>query len=266
MIRAGSMFTKFGFFTTPFYVEKILGYRGIGEAISAQFSEGCYAVYEPEIPGLLTTATGSARLVDKRSISRLDQAVVVSTRPDHEGAVVRPVAGMERVVPSVEAVEMMGLCERTPHHPHLNSHGLSLSVPNARAILHGHLGVAAFDPDFVETVMLEPLYYAQLVSCGTGALAEGTAAAFARSESLRDLRDPRRVVFLEQPGHGVMVVEKWPAEPDGSRPFDTIYDYLSSGRLQMTLDVAQGPVHWESSLGADGHTLKRRVTETEPAF
>lgn len=266
MIRAGSMFTQFGFFTTPLYVDKLLGYRGISDAISAQFSEGCYAVYEPDIPGLLTTATGSSRLVDKRSISRLDQAVVVGTRPDREGAMVRPVAGMEPVVPSVEAVEMMGLCERVPKHQHLNSHGLPVTVPNVRAILHGHLGVAAFDAERVEAVMLAPLFYTQLVSCGTGALAEGTGEAFARSVALKDLRDPRRVVFLEQPGHGVMVIEKWPSEDDGSRPFDTIHDYLSTGALQMTLDIAQGPVHWESSLGADGQTLMRRVTEPELAY
>jgi hypothetical protein len=263
MVQAGSMFTQFGFFTTPLYVEKLLGYRGIGDAISAQFSEGCYAVYEPDIPALLTTASGSSRLVDKRSISRLDQAVVVGTRPDHEGAMVRPVVGMERVVPSVEAVEMMGLCERVPKHSHLNSHGLPVTVPNVRAILHGHLGVAAFDADKVEAVMLDPLYYTQLVSCGTGALAEGTATAFARSQSLKDLNDPRRVIFLEQPGHGVMVVEKWPAQDDRSRPFETIHDYLSSGILQMTLDIAQGPVHWEMTTALDGRTLMRRVTEPD---
>ncbi len=261
MVRAGSMFTQFGFFTTPLYVEKLLGYRGISDAISAQFSEGCYAIYEPDIPGLLTTASGSSRLVDKRSISRMDQAVVVGMRSDHEGAMVRPVAGMERVVPSVEAVEMMGLCERVPHHDHLNSHGKPVSVPNARAILHGHLGVAAFDPAKVEAVRLSSLYYTQLVSCGTGALAEGTATAFAASESLRDLKDPRRVIFLEQPGHGVMVVEKWPLPDDGTQPFETIHDYLSSGVLQMTLEVAQGPVHWEMAPGPDERPLMRRVTE-----
>jgi len=266
MVRAGSMFTQFGFFTTPLYVEKLLGYRGISDAISAQFSEGCYAVYEPDIPGLLTTATGSSRLVDKRSISRLDQAVVVGTRSDHEGAMVRPVAGMDRVVPSVEAVEMMGLCERVPHHQHLNSHGSPVMVPNVRAILHGHLGVAAYDPERVEAVMLAPLFYSQLVSCGTGALAEGTAAAFARSASLKDLSDPRRVIFLEQPGHGVMVVEKWPPTDDGSQPFETIHDYLSRGVLQMTLDIAQGLIRWEMVPGADGQSRMQRITEPELAF
>jgi hypothetical protein len=170
------------------------------------------------------------------------------------------------VVPSVEAVEMMGLVERVPHHRNLNHHGLPVSTPNVRAILHGHLGVAAFDPGRVEAVMLEPLYYTQLVSCGTGALAEGTAAAFARSQALQDLSDPRRLVFLEQPGHGVMVVEKWPAEPDGSGPFDTIYEYLSTGLLQMTLDIAQGPIQWQSTQGVDGYSAMRRVTEPEPAL
>jgi hypothetical protein len=121
--------------------------------------------------------------------------------------------------------------------------------------------VAAFDPTKVEAVRLGPLYYTQLVSCGTGALAEGTAAAFAASESLRDLNDPRRVIFLEQPGHGVMVVEKWPPKDDGTQPFETIHDYLSSGVLQMTLEVAQGPVHWEMAAGTDGRRVMRRVTE-----
>ena len=266
MVRAGSMFTQFGFFTSPLYVEKLLGYRGVSEAISAQFSEGCYAVYEPDIPGLLTTASGSSRLVDKRSITRSDQAIVVGTRVDHDGALVRPVAGMERVIPSVEAVEMMGLCEGGPKHQHLNSDGVPITIPNVRAILHGHLGVGAFDPGLVEAVMLEPLFYSQLVSCGTGALADGTAAAFARSQSLQDLNDPRRVIFLEQPGHGVMVVEKWPGQDDGSSPFDTIHDYLSSGALQMTLDIAQGFVRWQMSMGPDGRNLMRRITEPEPAF
>src|SRR6185369_15585781 len=201
-----------------------------------------------------------------RSISRLDQAVVVGTRHDHDGAMVRPVTGMDRVVPSVEAVEMMGLCERVPHHQHLNTLGLAVNTPNVRAILHGHLGVAAYDPERVESVMLDPLFYSQLVSCGTGALADGTANAFARSESLKDLKDPRRVIFLEQPGHGVMVVEKWPAVEDGSAPFDTIHDYLSTGVLQMTLDIAQGLVRWEMAPGPDGQNLMRRITEPELAF
>ncbi len=260
MIRAGTIFTEFGFFTTPFYVEKILGYRGISDALSAQYSEGCYAVYEPDLGGLITTATGSARLVDKRAISRADQAVIVGIRPDRAGAWVRPVAGLDPVLPSVEAVEMLSITQAVSTHKRANSAGAVVDVPNIRALLHGHLGVEAFDPACVEAVQLEPLYYTQLVSCGTGALAEGTAAAFARSAALRRLDDPRRLVFLEQPGHGVMIAEKWSDATDGRAPFETIHEYLKAGHLQMTLDIPQGPIAWEGITGADGRTYQRKAT------
>jgi hypothetical protein len=266
MVRAGSTFTEYGFFTTPIYIEKVLGYRGISEAISAQYSEGCYGVYDADIPGLLTTATGSSRLVDKRAITRADQAVVIGVKPEQDGAVVRPVIGMETVVPSVEAVEMMSICEQVPGHYRANSRGERVKVPNVRAILHGHLGVASFDPERVEAVRLEPLYYTQLVSCGTGALAVATARAFARSEALRNVNDPRAVIFLEQPGHGVMVVEKWPVEGVETAPFDTIQEFLRAGHLAMTYDIAQGPVEWEPQPSPDGRTIMRRVTEPEHAF
>jgi hypothetical protein len=264
MMRAGLTFTEYGFFTSPFHIEKILGYRGISDAISAQFSEGCYAVYEPDIPGLLTTATGSSRLVDKRAITRQDQAVVVGVKPGRDGALVRPVEGMESVVPSVEAVEMMGLCQAVPAHVRVNRRGEPVTTPNARAVLHGHLGVERFDPAHVEVVRLDPLFYTQLVSCGTGPLANGTAAAFAASEALRSLDDPRRVVFLEQPGHGVMVVEKWPAADEPARPFDLIRRALEAGHLVMSYDIAQGPVTWVPDLGADGRPIMRRVLDVAP--
>jgi hypothetical protein len=265
MIRAGTLFTDFGFFTTPFYIEKLLGYRGVSDAISAQFSEGCYAVYEADLQGMITTATGSSRLVDKRSISRGDQAVIVGLQPGRDGAIVRPVAGLEPVMPSVEAVEMLSLAQAVATHPRRTRQGETVQVPNLRALLHGHLGVAAYDPDFVEMVELDPLFYTQLVSCGTGALAQGSAAAFGRSQALRRLEDPRRLVFLEQPGHGVMVAEKWPPEADTNGAFETIHQYLLDGRLQMTLDIPQGPIAWETTLGTGGRRLQRKVsTELTP--
>ncbi len=258
MIQAGVMFTEYGFFTTPVYIEKLLGYRGIGDAISAQYSEGCYAVFEPEIPGLISTATGSSRLVDKRLISRSDQAVIVGVKSERDGAVVRPVAGMERVVPSVEAVEMMGVCEAVPSHLHTNSRGEQVRIPNIRAILHGHLGVATFKPEYVESVSLDPPYYMHLVSCGTGALAQGTAAAFARSAALRDLNDPRGVIFLEQPGHGVVVVEKW---VEGKAPFETIREYLDAGHIKITMAVPQGVVQWEQVTLPDGQVVMQKAAD-----
>ena len=266
MIRAGTAFTEFGFFTTPFYVDRVLGYRGFSDVISAQYSEGCYAVYDPDLPGLLTTATGSSRLVDKRAISRTDQAVVTGVRPGREGAIVRPVEGMDAVVPSVEAVEMMGICLAVPGHTRTNSRGEDVYVPNVRALLHGHLGVAAFDPRRVESVSLAPAFYTQLVSCGTGALADGTAVAFARSQALRNLDDPRTVIFLEQPGHGVMLAEKW--TPDGPRvaPFELIRRCLEEGSLQMTLDVPQGPIVWQTVADPDGQIWHRKANELDRAF
>jgi hypothetical protein len=253
------MFTDYGFFTTPFYIEKILGYRGISDAISAQFSEGCYAIYEPDIPGMITTATGSARLVDKRAITRRDQAVVVGLKAGREGAIVRPVEGNDTVVPSVEAVELMGLCLAVPTHFRRNRQGERISVPNVRAILHGHLGVESFDPQHVEAVMLDPLFYTQLVSCGTGALANGTAAAFASSEALRTLDDPRRVVFLEQPGHGILVAEKWLPGDQPGRPFDLIHHALLAGHLRLSYEIAQGPVRWEAGVSDSGQLVQRRL-------
>jgi hypothetical protein len=263
MVRAGAMFATFGFFTTPIYVDKLLGYRGVSEAISAQYSEGCYAVYEPDLPGLITTASGSSRLVDKRAITREDQAVVVGLRPDGLGAIVRPVTGRDQVVPSAEAVELFSICQAAGSHQRLNRHGQRVTVPNVRALLHGHLGVAAFDPTFVASVQLDPLYYTQLVSCGTGALAEGTAAAFGRAGALRDLADPRRVLFLEQPGHGVMVVEKWGPPEEVRAPFEAIRDYLAAGHLQMTLEIPQGPVFWETAPAADGRIFMRKAASGE---
>lgn len=262
MVEAGRVFAGHGFFTSPVYVEKLLGYRGVSEAISAHYSEGCYALYEPDIPGLLTTATGSSRLVDKRAITRADLAIVTELTAAGDGVVVRAVEGLETVLPSVEAVEMLSLCRAAPGHWRENARGEQMEVPNVRAILHGHLGVESYDPEHVEAVSLDSLYYTQLVSCGTGPLAAGTAAAFARSRALQDLADPRQVVFLEQPGHGVMIVEKWPSPGNPARPFALIEHALAAGYLSMTFSVAQGPIRWEPSAGNAEPWRMMRVLES----
>ena len=131
--------------------------------------------------GNQSTATGSAKLVDKRSITRHDQAIVVGIKPERDGAVVLPLEGNEDLCPSIEAMEMMGICKAAGTHSRLNSRGETVEVSNVRCILHGHLGIADYDPAFVESVRLDAPYYQQLVSCGTDALANGTCAAFSRS-------------------------------------------------------------------------------------
>ena len=248
MNAAGRAFTRFGFFTDPIAIEKILGFRGgIGEAIAAQYSEGCYAVFEPQVGGLITTATGSSKFVDKRFISRDDQAIVAGIKPARDGALVRQIEGRPTVLPSVEAVEMMSICEAVAYADPATV-GEATRSSSARAILHGHLGVSAYDPRFVEAVTLEEPFYQYLVSCGTGALAEGTSRAFARSNTLRDPADPRRVVFLEQPGHGVVIVEK----RDENQPFSSIRDSLDNGLLRMSMRVPQGAIQWSPQPGPDG--------------
>jgi hypothetical protein len=98
------------------------------------------------------------------------------------------------------------------------------------------------------------------VSCGTGALASGTAQAFRRSQSLADLNDPRGVIVLEQPGHGVVIVEKW---VEGKGPFETIREYLEQGRLKMTMEVPQGRIQWRTRRLDNGHV--RVVKELDGA-
>ena len=256
MIRAGHAFTEFGFFTEPVYVEKLLGFRGVSDAISAQYSEGCYAAFDPDISGLVITASGSSRLVDKRSIGRDDQAIVVGIKPERDGAIVRKVKGMDTIVPSVEAVEMMRICEAVPRRRWRNSRGEEVTVPAIRAILHGHIGVAAYNPEYVECVSLDTLYHAHLVTCGTNRLADATAAAFARSVALRDPADPRTAVFLEQPGHGVVVAEKW---LEGKSAFDAIYEYVAEGHLRVAMQVPQGTVRWEALTAPDGRRMMQKV-------
>lgn len=241
LVRAGPRFTEYGFFTDPVSVEKILGYRGLSEAISAHYSEGCYAAWDAEIGALVTTGSGSARMVDKRAISRQDQAILTGVKPDGSGALVRQIEGNERVVPSVEAVELYKITQAVGQHTVTNRRGERVSAPNVRAILHGHLGVRSYDPARVERLALAAPYYRHLVSCGTGGLAIGTEASFSASVAMAAIDEPRQIAFLEQPGHGIIVVEKWDAT---AQPFDLIQRALDEGWLDLTMDVPQGMAFW----------------------
>lgn len=259
MTRVGQTFTKYGFFTDPVQVEKLLGFRGLSDAIAAHYSEGCYATWEPGIGqggALISTASGSSRLVDKRTITREDQAALVGVRADGLGAIVRGVSGMPPVVPSVEAVEMRRICESVPTTTLTAPTGLQHTVPAIRSLLHGHVTVAGYDPRFVEGVRLPEVFQRHLVSCGTGALAAGTSAAFARAESLAAAADPRQVAFLIQPGHGIMLAEKWVAD---RAAFDLLKAYLADGKLEISMAVPQGDYHWEPT-DRHGHPWLRLVS------
>jgi len=111
-------------------------------------------------------------------------------------------------------------------------------VPVARSKLHGHRGVRAFDPELVEFVPLDPAYYHLPVSCSTDAQARGIVGAFARSEALRNPKDPRLLVFTVLPGHGLVMAEKW--VPDKA-PFQLMWEAMDAGRVVIDSHVPQGP-------------------------
>ena len=260
MTRVGQTFTQYGFFTDPVRVEKLLGFRGLSDAIAAHYSEGCYATWEPAIGqggALISTASGSSRLVDKRTITRKDQAILVGVRPDGLGAIVQGVAGIPPVVPSVEAVEMRRICEAVPTTTFTDPTATRHTVPTIRSLLHGHVTVAGYDPRFVESVRLPEVFHRHLVSCGTGALAAGSSDAFARAQSLADPTDPRQVVFLIQPGHGIMLAEKWASDHTA---FDLLKTWLADGKLEISMAVPQGDYHWELT-ERNGHPWHRLIAD-----
>ena len=89
---------------------------GFSDAISQQYSEGCFATWDVQINGLLTTITGSARPVRKENITDKDLAVIVGIKPQYDGALIRKVEGHPNHPPSSEAVEMIGMDLKLPAH------------------------------------------------------------------------------------------------------------------------------------------------------
>jgi hypothetical protein len=230
---------KRDFFTAMIRIEDLAQIPAIGDAIANQYSEGCFATWNPELEALIATVTGSARPVDKGNLNDDDLAVIVDLQPDGSGAVVRHVAGKRNDPPSSEAVEMVAMDRALPRISLPEGWEISGEVPVVRSKLHGHRGVSAFDPRFVEHVHLEPAYYHYPVSCATEAQARAIEAAFSRAEALQNPQDPRQVVFTVLPGHGVVIVEKWVA---GKSPFQVIWEYMDEGRIVIDSFVPQGPL------------------------
>jgi hypothetical protein len=185
--------------------------------------------------------------VEKGSIADEDLSVIVGIRPDRSGALVREVEGRRNDPPSSEAVELMGMDEPLSRISVMLDGSGAFEVPVIRSKLHGHRGVSAYHPDQVEFTPLERPYYHYPVSCATEAQALGIQGAFARSQALRNPEDPRRVVFTVLPGHGVVIAEKWdPAKA----PFETIWELMDSGHLQIASRVPQ--CYFTYTRGGDG--------------
>jgi hypothetical protein len=234
MLAAGQTLGKLGFFTEMVKVSNLVDVPLLDHAIASQYSEGCYATWEPVLDALVCTITGSARPVEKDHLTEDELAVISGVRPDGQGARVRHVEGKRNDPPSSEAVEMSVMDEALPR---IRFNGRD--VPVARSKLHGHRGVRRYDPRTVEHVYLDAPYYTYPVSCSTEAQANAIRTAFSRSEALQNPSDPRQLVFTVLPGHGVLIVEKW---VEGKAPFEVICEAMRDGRLEVENTVPQGPL------------------------
>lgn len=239
---AGQQLMARNFFTEMVRIADLVDVPALNDAIASQFSEGCYGTWDSRLDALVSTITGSARPVRKGQISDDELAVVVGVRADRKGARYRCVEGLHNSPPSSEAVEMIDVDTLLPRIRLAEGNGFSSSnetgtVPVIRSKLHGHRGVAAYDPEVVEFVALDRPYYSYPVSCGTAAQAGAIKTAFARSKSLLNVDDPRRVIFSVLPGHGVFIAEKWVT---GKVPFQVIWEFIDSGALQIDSYVPNG--------------------------
>jgi hypothetical protein len=250
MCEAAQRLGNRNFFTKMVHIADLVEVPVVTSAVAEQYSEGCFATWDPTLGALIATVTGSARPVHKGSITEDDLAVIVGVRSDGQGALVRQVEGKHNDPPSTEAVEMMDMDSPLPAITLAPAWGISAQVPVVRSKLHGHRGMAAYDPRYVEFAPLDPPYYHYLVSCGTGAQAQGIKDAFTRSEALQNPQDPRQVVFTVLPGHGIVIVEKWVS---GTTPFQVMWEYMDAGYLEVENLVPQGPM--EYVCGPDGRML-----------
>lgn len=252
MCEAGRQLGERGFFTEVVRIADLVNVPAVADAVSSQYSEGCFSTWDLTLEALVATVTGSARPVYKGSIEEHDLTVIDGLKPDGSGARVRTIQGREYAPPSSEAVEMVMIDASLPGVTLAGVGECTRRAPVVRSKLHGHRGCGRYDPQRVEYVPMAPPYHYYPVTCATEAQAHGIAEAFSRAESLRNPDDPRQVAFTVLPGHGIVVVEKWVA---GAAPFQTIWEAMDVGSLQIESRVPQGPVDYVN--GADGWKVAR---------
>jgi hypothetical protein len=253
MTQASQELGKRDFFTEMIHVSDVAEIPGFSEAISQQYSEGCFATWDVQINGLLTTITGSARPVRKENISDKDLAVIVGIKPKYDGALIRKVEGHPNHPPSSEAVEMIGMDLKLPKITLTNG----VQAPVIRSKLHGHRGVRSFNRDRVEYVSVPESYLYYPVSCSTDAQYRAVQEAFSSSAALQNPDDPRQIVFTVLPGHGVVIVEKW---VEGKQPFQVIWEGMDHRDLEISNDIPQGPFTFQidgqrATLAGDSHVM-----------
>jgi hypothetical protein len=240
MIQASKEFGRRDFFTEMIRVSDVAEVPGFSDAISSQYSEGCFATWDLQLNGLLTTITGSARPVKKENITDQDLAVIVGIKPEEDGALIRKIEGHPNHPPSSEAVEMIGMDMQLPKIRLENG----AEVPVIRSKLHGHRGVHSFDPKRIEYVSLPDSYLYYPVSCSTDAQYRAVREAFLGSSALQNPDDPRQIVFTILPGHGMIIVEKW---VEGKQAFQAIWEAMDNRDIEISNYIPQGPFVFEAS-------------------
>jgi hypothetical protein len=242
MKQAGIEMGKRSFFTDMLRINDLVPVPVLNDALADQYSEGCFATWEPEISALIATVTGSARPVDKGNITSNDLAAIIDVAPDKKGALVRQVQDSENISPSSEAVELIQMDAALPKINLGEEWPSPGEVPVVRSKLHGHRGVSSFNPELIEYVPMDEPFFHYLVSCATEAQAIGIKAAFGRTECLLNPDDPRLVAFTVLPGHGVLIVEKWVS---GKEPFQLIWELMDQKYLVIDNLVPQGPLTYK---------------------
>jgi len=261
MLLAAHQLGRREFFTEMIRIADLVSVPVVSDAVASQYSEGCFATWDPTLGALIATITGSARPVYKGNITEDDLAVIVGVRDDGQGALVRHVEGKRNDPPSSEAVEMMDMDSALPTVVLGPPWPDPIRVPVVRSKLHGHRGICSYHPAHVEFVPLDLAYYHYPVSCGTDAQARAIKEAFARSEALRNPADQRQVVFTILPGHGAVIVEKW--VPYKS-PFQVIWEYIDVGYLVVDRYVPQGLLEYVP--GPTGIKKVRFLSALPPRF
>jgi hypothetical protein len=239
MTRASHELGQRDFFTEMIKVSQVAEIPGFSEAISQQYSEGCFATWDPKINGLLTTITGSARPVRKENITDKDLAVIVGIKPERDGAIIRKVEGHPNQPPSSEAVEMIGMDLNLPKITLKNAG----QAPVIRSKLHGHRSIRSFDSRRAEYVPIPESYLYYPVSCSTDAQYRAVQEAFSSSLALQNPEDPRQLVFTILPGHGMVIVEKW---VEGKAAFQVIWEAMDEKVIEITNLIPQGPFTFET--------------------
>ena len=90
---------KRNFFTDMIKINELVQVPAVESSVASQYSEGCFATWEPRLNALIATITGSARPVDKENITEDELAILTGVRPGGIGAFVRNVETNETTLP-----------------------------------------------------------------------------------------------------------------------------------------------------------------------